>query len=217
MKRPRGFSLIELLVALSVLLVTSALAFFIFELGSRWFRTLITQQGLESQLRRFSATVRRDLELTHYQGVTSVTARSLSVLGQSRARHALCLPGVSNWSAASAYDPASGLPNWDRYLLYYANLDESGRVIRCLIDPPGGVFAAGPLTGFQNNPGGYLLDDPHLIPEHESHREVARDVLEFSVQLDGSQTIVLDLKLRLEQELRELRLEVIARNTFPLL
>lgn len=227
MKRRRGLSLVELLVALTVLSLASGVAFLIFDLGTRWFRTLLTQQGLEAQLRRFSAVARRDLETTNAQGLLTVTNRTTLALGQNRDRHALCMPTVSDWAGPSAYDANSGLPNWDRYLLYYAELDESGQLLRCRIDPPGGVFAAGPLLAFENNPTAHLPANPTLIPDYESHRIVAEDVLEFSVQKAGSQKVVLDLKLSLEaeqpaskgrrRELRELRLEVTARNTFPLL
>ncbi len=220
-------TLVELLVALAVLSLVSGIGFFVFELGAKSFQTLVVQQGLEAQLRRIAAALRRDLLVTNSLGISSNTSRSAIFEGQSFPRHALCFPGVSDWKGPQAYEPSSGLPNWDRYLLYYANTQPTGRLFRCQIDPPGGAFAAAPLAAFATSPSLYLLDNPKLVPDCESVTSLTQELLEFAVQASaGNARVGLHVKLLddkapqaggagRKQYLQEIQLELTALNTFP--
>ena len=221
----RASSLLELLVAMGILLLISGVAFLLFGMGTRGFRVLVAQQGLESQLRRFTAVVRRELLVTHYGGVCVHTTPTAIEEGTTFDRHAVCFPGLSDWYASGAYEPTTGLPNWNRYILYYATTESPGRLFRCLIDP-GAVFAAGPLTAFSNNPQLYVPLDPKTVPGQVSITTLATDLLEFRVGLNLQETAIqLNLKLLdnrsnklsggRNQEIQEVNLRVTPLNTVP--
>lgn len=223
MRRMRGgLSLIELLVGLTILSLLSALSFQFFAYGLRSFQRLVAQQGLETQLRRSLVALRRDLSLTNGHAVARITDRRVSLDGRDFDRHALCFPARSDWRAPGAFEPVTGLPVWDRYLLYQATMAEAGELMRIQLDPPGGPFAAGPLADFTQNPTLYLQANPSLIPHLERGQALASGLLEFVLTAsDSPQDIHLNLKL-LERHsgpggsrMKEIDVQITALNTYP--
>ncbi|MBX3172613.1 MAG: hypothetical protein KF760_34740 [Candidatus Eremiobacteraeota bacterium] len=197
----KGATLLETLVACAVLSLLMIALFALFRMGTRMFQLSITRQGLEGEARRVSAWLEKDLRRT---------VAASTVLDTSRPqRHGLCCPTLARWDLPTSYSPQSGLPDWDRYLSYYAN--NTGHLYRCLYHP-GAAKAHHPWAAF--DPAAHLREDPGLNSNQESYQTLADDVQELTFGTDGKSLMV---KLILEKQAKtsELRLEIRPQNQEP--
>lgn len=202
--KERGTTLLEALVACSVLSLMLIALFALFNVGTRMFQLSVTRQGLEGEARRVNAWLEKDLRKTVASSTLLETSRPK--------RHGLCCPTLARWDLAGSYSAQSGLPDWDRYLGYYATLQQpTGRLLRCLYHP-GPAKAHQPWAAF--DPLAHLREDPKLNSNQESYQTLADDVQELTFGTDGKMLLV---KLILEKQGKttEMRLEVHPQNQEP--
>jgi hypothetical protein len=190
--RRRAFSLIETVLACALLAVSVAVLFSTFELGSRSFRFGTTRQGLQNSAKRVLASLDTDIRRSDFSRIATL-ARAM--MGGS-SRDGVCLPGLSNPSAAGAFDVVTGLPRWDRYVVYYSTSEpEGGRLLRQVLQPPGAPYAS-PLRSFSE--ASNLNDVPaNNAPNVLRTQQLTDGVEQFSVRPDGRlQVLRVELLLR---------------------
>lgn len=197
----RATTLLETLVACTVLSIMMVALFALFRMGTDMFQYSVTRQGLEGEARRVSTWLERDLRRTVASSTLLETSRPK--------RHALCCPTLSRWDLPSSYSPQSGLPDWDRYLAYYAT--QNGRFLRCLYNP-GAAKAHSPWAVF--DPAAHLREDPRHNTDQEGYQTLADDVQELTFGTDGK-TILVKLILEKQDKVSEMRLEIRPQNQEP--
>lgn len=149
--RERGFSLLELVVSMTLLSVLSVLTFSLFAQGSSLFRLGSSRGNLQTEMRRLIASMGREITHSSFYSCASLTSAPLSVEpggpGQTRwvQRDTLSCAALRDPLASASYDPQSGLARWDCYTIYLAT-DEvpQGKLLRFRVDSP--FDTAGPTT-----------------------------------------------------------------------
>ncbi len=128
--RHRGFTLIETLVGVVIFMGLVFVAFFLFEYGVRASFKLTNSQDLQSVATRIALSLQNELRRSARSSVTCVT--NLTTPNNLR-RDGVCFLAVSDWKSAAAFNSTYGMPNFDRYVNYYATTEEpTGRLIRSL-------------------------------------------------------------------------------------
>jgi type II secretory pathway pseudopilin PulG len=224
MRRSSGLSLIETIVAMSILAFVMGAVFLAFTQSSRTFRHALLRQGLQGDAVKMESLLGRDIRVTDYHS-NITTSRSFTTSdGRVVRRDGLSVAALSDWDDPTKFDSVTGLPLWDQYIVYYAtDGEDEGRLIRQVVD------GGGPTNGFPYfGLSGNMATDPlinsnalstTLISSQVDHFEVASD--------DGTQGLDIILRLRRRGERRrsggeekvdetlETRYSPVARNTFP--
>lgn len=215
MRRSRGFTVLELLVATTILGMLIGAVFFAFDYGARSFRISNSRQSVQGDLTRSYTSLREDLRKTHFRMVSAIE-RTQVVDGENVRRDAICLGGLQDWSSPSSFDEVNGLPKWDRYMLYYATAD--GKFVKAYLDPAVPDFS--PVT-FDLDQNLHLNDDPATNDSVQSGYVVlSTNCHEFETALEPAQDRV-DLRLSItedggrEDTSAEVRLQIIPKNTWP--
>ncbi|MEW6282751.1 MAG: prepilin-type N-terminal cleavage/methylation domain-containing protein [Candidatus Eremiobacterota bacterium] len=225
--RRAGFSLPELIVAMFILGMLLGILFVVFNMGSRSFQGLVVRQGIQSEARRVSALLRKDLTATHFNG-TSVLDR---IDGAGQERDALSIPTVNNWSDPGNFDQFQK-PQWNRYLVYYATVDDTeknpplgdpnrGQLFRKQIDP--GATMVFPLP--YGNLGGALSSPTAPAGDFETFKLLTSNVESFAAEKSLADEMV-RVRLVLRQPTRspgqsqevekfEIFVEMHPENTWP--
>jgi prepilin-type N-terminal cleavage/methylation domain-containing protein len=215
-RRKRGFTLVEILLAMGLLSLLSIGLFSAFDYGATAFRHATSQQENQGALTRAYTTLRDDLRQTHFRSV-SVKQRTVEVEGEHLSRDGLCFGGLKDWDAEESFDAVNGLPKWDRYLLYYAT--QKGLLVRSEIDPAFPDFSPAPFGSLDETE--HMQEDPAFNAGNQiAYKIVTNTVKEFAVELDpGSDTVlvscVLKLRHRDRTDLTEFELEISPQNTWP--
>lgn len=162
---------------------------------ARTFQMLVTRQGIQSELRRINALLRRDVTLTDY--------RSLGVIDRvaddtPEERDSVCMVGVDAWTKRSNFDEYLK-PQWNIYVLYWGTLKQNDKV------PPAGTRELGQLIRAE-----FTQSIPFPVPLSEvwvngttsnptvvTHKLLSRNLLCFEAELNQ-----LDENLRVHLVLR---------------
>ena len=115
----RAFSVVEMLMVLGLFALVSALIFQMLNDGFRKFRALNSRYDTQQRLNKSLATMQRDLEKADS---TQIGMKRISTsAGNGDAIWFLSAddPTQSNPDMRFMRDPASGMPNWQRHILYY--------------------------------------------------------------------------------------------------
>ncbi len=219
----RGFTLIELVVAIFLLFLILSTTILAFYLGTRSFHHAILRQGLQGDTQKLAVLLGRDVRLTDYHSAFIVPRTYITADGDSVQRDGLAIAALSDWQDPNRFDPVTGLPLWDRYVVYYATDDaDSGALIRQVIDP-GAPTNGVPYFALGSN----LLTDPTLNSGHFAHTVISDQVHHFELSLsDSSASLEVRLVLRragarragsgeVVDEALESEFSLTARNTFP--
>lgn len=192
----RGHTLLEVIMASSLLVMVVASIFAIFDLGQGSYRLSVMRNDLQNQGRATLALLEREVEQTSLSGmaVADGSSRDLSLPEGTVARHAICLVGLDDWTNPANFDPISGLPNWNRYLIFYATTESPGRLIRLEVSRAGAIN--GPWVDFES----YLGNDPAALSlpvdfTLEGHRVLAGDIYDFHLAPED-ETMIFELKFR---------------------
>jgi type II secretory pathway pseudopilin PulG len=132
--RPRGATLIELLISMSMFLLILATVFLLFGIASRGFRTVESRQLAQNQLAAIRASLQTDLQVSHFYGVRVDTSTSFLLKGVEQPRHALSAVALEDWDNRDTY----GVPIWDRWVAYRVSNEEKGQLLRHVVLPPAG-------------------------------------------------------------------------------
>ena len=225
--KSRGFSVLELIISMSLLLLVSGTLFFLFRMCSSNFQVGMTRQSLQSQLRRISARLNLDIRQSSFYTISEAAA-SINVdmepgIVPAR-RDAVCL-GHPN-----GFDPITGLTVWDKYTVYTATLDlPRGRLVTYRVGASAGV-----VPGTTQQPWGNFLISlvsyttvPSLKAETNTLKTLTRDLHQFQVDRDlSNQMVVVRVAVRGERgrtaegrrstaESAEMVFRYRAENTWP--
>lgn len=197
---PRGFSLLELVLGCALLSLVTFVIFFSLNYGFRSFTLASARSGLQGELRSLAARLHYDATLSTMSGPQIASlGRTLSTTTDggtsAQPRHLLCLPGKRNWNDDGSFEPGSGLPIWDEYIVYHADLERQGSLSRVTVRPAD-PFQGGGWLGFSN----YLATYRNLAPVTgapvgggtvQSVRRLSRDLLGFQASKSSSGLAVL--------------------------
>lgn len=193
--RRRAFTLIEVLVVLSMVGLVLTTAFLVFRMGSRGFQRAVNKTGTLGELHRVTRAFQRDIKLTHFYSAAAHN-RTVSVSQGTVDRDGLAIAGLSDWRDPDRFEGGTGLPKWDRWVLFYATREESGRLVRLEIarnrPSPGNWY---PLKPFSNLPA-LMVQKPVELEPALRVGVLSQSVRAFSVELEPSRRLVkLELKL----------------------
>jgi prepilin-type N-terminal cleavage/methylation domain-containing protein len=234
----KAFSLIELLVGVSLFSLLLIVVFAFFRFGTRAFQTASQRQGVQSDALRVMDGLQQEMKRTAADSVTveSGVGRTRIVGAHTLPRHAVCFGGLKNWqdlASSEDYDLASGQPRWNRYWVFYATRDKDrGELLRLHVNPVPPPVAAKPM------PNSELLDLIKDNPQLNRYRgntpavtQLARNVYEFSVSPVGVEKEEFRISLKLQEvrlprpgesavrreglEIYQLVMNVRPENTFP--
>jgi len=190
MSKSRAFSLMELVVVMSLLGLIIGGAFLIFRMGSRGFQQAIVKTGAVGDIHRFSRVAHRDIGLSHFNSA-EVEKRQITEAGETLERDGVGICGLSDWSDASNFGGTLGLPNWNRWTLFYATDEAKGRLIRLETQraKPSGSLNYYPITPM---PGiaDLMSNDPIQLPQALRVTTLCHNVRSFSAELDTYKRIV---------------------------
>ena len=222
----RAFTLLEALVVCVIFLVIVWLAVAALQFGINACQLVSLRADLQSAATRVMLNLQNDLRRSHVDSV-SMAHRSATFAGQNYQRDALSMAGISNWADTSSLNSQFGVPNFNRYILYYATNDAAGgRLIRTVVDntqpgPPNPIPSFDDIKQFNNDPAKNGSDQL-------AYTHLSDSVSDFSVG-DGVATQSVRASLRLfRQGLRgptegakntdqafQMVIELVPQNTSP--
>ncbi|MCA9779756.1 MAG: type II secretion system protein [Candidatus Eremiobacteraeota bacterium] len=232
-RKKYGFSLIELMVAVSLFLGLSVLVFGFFRYGTRAFFTANQKHGMQMDALRTIESLQMELKRSARASVypESGPSRSMIVEGQTVQRDVISFATLKDFrdiSSSENYDPTTGAPLWNRYWVYYATKEEEGRMVRLKVDPDPAPEAPVPLPQsdferlYYDNPSSNTFEGqnpPYVV--------LAKNVYDFRVTgVEGAFFISLKLKEKHQKETveagerrpydyYEIDLSIRPENSFP--
>jgi prepilin-type N-terminal cleavage/methylation domain-containing protein len=217
MVKKRGFTLLELIVAMGILGLLIIALFEVFDFGSKAFREANIRQNAQGAMTRAYSVLRGELRRSHFRSI-SVVERATNVDDVEVRRDALSLGGLKDWHDPANYDELNGVPKWNRFILFYGTMD--GKLVRTTVDLDNGDPS--PVPFFDLDPERYLKDDPSINTGYQTGYRVISDSLEeFACTLyPGTDTVRVQCTLvqdryRREKSLSQFELEVFPQNTWP--
>ncbi|MBX3171288.1 MAG: hypothetical protein KF760_28020 [Candidatus Eremiobacteraeota bacterium] len=197
MKQPRGFSVLELVLAMASLAMLFLLLFTIFRVGSASYRLNLNRVGLQSEARRLQASLQKDLRETSYRSVSHRKRQiTLNDPSLSVARDGLCFNALRSQNGVNLYEAQTGLPLWNSYLVYFATTDgAAGKLIRARVADPSPLNSLPePLAAFSD---AYLTYPGNSYVVQKDVKLLSTQVLSFSVELkDADQRVHTVVHLR---------------------
>ena len=197
--------MLEAVLACTIFSLAVGSLFFLLHFGFKAFAMGTERAGTQGEMEAVVTRIRADIESTTLNSVQLYdnASRNVTVDLSSGStvfpRHILGMCALSNWSEPSNFSDVSGLPRWDRHVLYQPTLDESGSLYRVEVNP--GVIGDGQgWAGFM----GYVTAYPFQPPSRGTavaggqvlaRRRLAQTLLGFS----GSkqvQSVQLSIRLR---------------------
>ncbi len=222
MSRRSGFTLIEMVVVTALLLIISGITFMLFTMGTRGYRHAVARTGAVGDLHAFNRLAGRDLTMTHIYSSKS-RSRDVSTSRGTARRDGVCMVGLSDWGADSSFQPATGLPKWDRWIIYYATREPEGRLVRLEFERGAPYYPLEPISNLND----WMVEDLNTLPGDTRVTTVCQNVHAFEVETDEYQRLI-SLHITLYnkagkrmgsdqqiEELLEARLEVTPMNSYP--
>jgi type II secretory pathway pseudopilin PulG len=217
-------SLIETIVSMSILAFIMGAIFLAFTQSSRSFRHALLRQGLQGDALKMESLFGRDVRMTNFFSVNLVSRDFTTSDGRMVRRDGLSFADLDDWVPNANFDAVTGLPLWNRYIVYYVTNDvDEGRLIRQVVDP-GGPTGGLPYGALSAN----IRNDPSINSNVQSTTLISSQADEFEVLLDDGThgvRVILRLKRRGERrrsggeqkvdETLEARYSPVALNTVP--
>lgn len=232
MKR-HGFSLIELIVAVGLFLGVSVLVFAFFRYGTRSFFKATQKHGMQTDALRTVESLQMELKRSAGASVLleNDSTRAVTVEGETVQRDVISFVTLKDFrdlTNSENFEPTTGVPLWNRYWIYYATMEEEGRMIRLKVDPD--PAPQGPMPLLRSDFVRLFYDNPQTnVFEGETPPYVvlAHNVYDFRLRRDGG-TFEVSLKLkekhqkdaveageRRPYDYYEIKLTVTPENSFP--
>ncbi len=200
--RRRGFSILELVVAMSIFMILSVLIFSFFRYGTRSFYSANARNSLQSDALRVIEGLQLELGRSAHTSVRIVndSSRQVDIDGEQYQRDVISFVALEKWYDGlntAQYDPDTGAPLWNRYWVYYADRSPEGKVYRLKVDPDPPPLAAVRLPRDQFDD--LYNDDPNsnlFSGKLPGYTMLAKNVEEFSVKkvTEGEFNISIKLK-----------------------
>lgn len=231
MSRRRGFSLLEMMFSVGLFGLLMVMVFAFFEFGTRSFYLSTMRQGVQSDALRVITGLQKELKRTN-RGTVSSADRTNAIINKDR--DAVSVGGLQDWSDRSNgnnFDLNSGLPKWNRYVIYYATVGpEKGTIYRLSVDPNPPPEAPTPIdplvlqSTINDDPNSNLFDGAN-----PAYVLLSENVEEFKVILDQPEPGHCEIRLRLssrrpprpggnadsEEETYEIVTSVATENSYP--
>jgi hypothetical protein len=213
--------LIEVIVVLLIFGILIAGIFAIFTYSAASFQHAVKRQGLSGEMEAVQRKLISDFKASHFGTVALVPRMTTLNDGADVPRDAFSFATLSDWQDPTNFHP-TGLPRWDRYLVYYPTLEESGRLVRQLVDP-GVLYAPVPYAELGTN----ISEIPNSNELLVQTTVLSNNVLSLTVERnDARQLLEVNLRLRDRggrvagsnrqiDETREAVFSMDALNTFP--
>lgn len=232
----RGFSLIEVMVAVGMFLGVSVLIFAFFRYGVRSFAQANQKHGMQMDALRTIESLQMELKRSTLASVLrdakdNTSARTISVDGEDVQRDVISFATLENFrdiNNSENYDRSTGAPLWNRYWIYYATTEPEGRIIRMKVapDPP----PEGPLPLRRSDFDRLHYDNPGTNTfegENPQYVVLAKNVYHFSIEKSGGSFLVflklrekhqkeaVKVKQRREYDYYEMKVSITPENSFP--
>ena len=200
----QGFSLLEVILSCSLLMLASAVIFSVFCYGQRGFSLASGRNSIQCDARSTFARLRQDLEQSAWSGVsldTGVLRRAtvpLSTGPSVQPRDLICMASLTDWYASGNFDPVTGLPLWNSYVLYHPDLQTNqSKLYRVELVVP--AFSGGGWSDFTTYFTGYLGTPPAVGTNISgavvrSRRVLAGSLLGFEIS-KSTKSILVTLRL----------------------
>lgn len=194
MRRARGFSLLDTLLAMSLLTVLTMAIFSVFEQGSSLLSLGNARASLSAELRRVTTILGRDLLLSSFYTVQASVPYTMVVPRDETSnmtvrRDSLSFGCLANPAASSSYDPSSGLPMWDQYCIYTATRESpNGKLFRFRVARGGTIDTSQPSLGNHQSvvdafPSGALANTTRVLTSQLVHFSVVRNAADQEVEM----------------------------------
>lgn len=195
----KAFSLMEAIVVLSLVGLVVGGSFLVFRMGSRGFQQAVSKTGTIGDVHRITRALEHDISLSHFYSATA-KHRTIPPDDGGMRRDGLAVVGLGAWGDAGSFEVGTGLPKWDRWLLFYATKEPRGRMVRIELERPppgvgGGYYPVSSLSGL----GALLKDNPLDVPDSLRVTTLSKSVHDFQVELDTYSRLV-NLRLTLFNE-----------------
>lgn len=220
-KNSSGFSLLEAIVMMAVLSGLIGGVFMLFTYSVQGFNQALSRQGLSGENEAIRQKLTADFRPTHFATVGVVPRTTSLDDGTDVSRDAFSFATLSNWRDSGNFY-STGIPRWNRQVVYYPTREESGRLIRQVINT-GPITPPRPYSDLSAN----LSDLPESNADLEQSNVLSRNVLSLTVSRnDARQLLDITLKLRVKgaramganarvMESQEAVFSLEAFNTFP--
>ncbi len=143
-------SLLETILALSLFSFFLLTVFVLFNKGIGAFGFLQARQSIQGEMQRVKSLFESDFRLTHLRSI-GVESSTVNIAEETFRRDDICCLTVDDWRENLNIEPDTGLPLWNRYIVYQSSLDESGTLRRLLVDPELPTpLRVRPLTGLDS-------------------------------------------------------------------
>ena len=196
MKR-QGFSLLEVLLSIPLMMLVAGTMFYLFGVCSSNFQVGMTRQSLQSELRRITTRLGTEIRQSSFYTVN----RSLASYNVDMEpgmfpvrRDSLCFGHPSN------FDEVTGLTVWDSYTVYTATAElPRGRLVSYRVGAGAGVAPATTQLPWSNFLTSLLLYTtvPSSKAEANTTKTLTRDLHSFQVDLDeANQLVVIHVTVR---------------------
>lgn len=229
-RNARGFGLLDMVLSFGLLALLSMAMVSVFAQTTSMYRLGTSRSGLQSEIRRIHVVMGRELAQSSFYTVSIHSPSPLTVprddtTSMQARRDSLSCATLISPLDPSSFDSNSGLPKWDRYVIYMASNEvPNGKLIRYAVNGPS------PITDEQKEmtpplsarvaayPGGVITGTTRMI----THRLVS-----FEVEQDlANQFVIVSLILRGDAgrlvggrkttaELLETKLSFRPENTWP--
>ncbi|MFA7484229.1 MAG: type II secretion system protein [Vulcanimicrobiota bacterium] len=184
----RGFTLLETMITLAVFSLLLVLIFGTFSMSTSIFQDTDVRQSTEIQMKSIKLLLQRDLEMGDFWYLNTV----LRTHGGMQ-RDGMAIGTLADWDDPGQYDGTTGRPAWNRYIVWYATQEDTGRLIRQVID--GGGLLAAPYAGLSTN----LNEDPDTNSDVLYSRTLSQRLMDFQV-VPMMQNGTVEVKVRLQSK-----------------
>ena len=195
-----GFTLIELIISMSMFLLLLGLIFLLFGIGSKGFRTVEARQGAQNQFAAIRSAFQNDLQVSHFYGIRPGPGTSFLIDGVEQRRDSLSAVALSDWEDRDQF----GLPDWNEWIYYRVTNEEHGQLVRHIIRPEPGQH--GPdLLREADLPASIALSAVPFNPAWGKVKQtqiLARDVRAMTAAVDQGERAV-EIAVTIEQKTDE--------------
>lgn len=129
------------MLACALFSLVSLCLFGLMQFGFRAYFMGGQRMGIQAEQEAILMHLRADLEFTTVSSIRTLDGGPrnivvpLSVGPTNEPRHLLSCCGLTDWNDKNKYNIQSGLPNWDLYLVYHADLAAQGSLYRLEMGP----------------------------------------------------------------------------------
>lgn len=222
----RGFSLLEVIMVCALMGFVMGGVFLLFRMGTRGFSRAVSESGAVGELQRATRVIQRDLRLTHFLSASD-RQREVTTSDGKVERDGLAVAGLANWADPSNFEVGTELPKWNRWILFYADGEDKGRLHRLEIqrsrNAKGSYYPLVPLGDLSS----YMTSDPVQQEVALRVSTLCYQLRSFGVEIDPYKRL-LRLTVRLNkdgvkrmtseqrvQDSLEARFEISPMNSYP--